>query len=72
MLWKAAWAVVPAVATGGPAGDCSNVKRKREREGGEREREREREREGERERPHSADQMTSLLQLMFSGAQTQG
>jgi len=30
------------------------------------------EREIEREGPHSADQMTSLLQLMFSGAQTQG
>lgn len=30
----------------------------------------EREREGKG--PHSADQMTSLLQLMFSGAQTQG
>lgn len=26
----------------------------------------------EREGPHSADQMTSLLQLMFSSAQTQG
>ena len=36
------------------------------------EEERERERERRRGGPHSADQMTSLLQLMFSGAQTQG
>lgn len=47
---------VPLLASGGPAADCSSVK-KRSREG---------------EGPHSADQMTSLLQLMFSGTQTQG
>lgn len=48
---------VPVLATGGLAEDCSSLKRSTDRE---------------REGPHSADQMTSLLQLMFSGTQTQG
>lgn len=47
---------VPLLTSGGPAADCSSVK-KRSREG---------------EGPHSADQMTSLLQLMFSRTQIQG
>lgn len=48
---------VPPAATRGPAADCR---------GGESEADR------AREGPHRSDQMTSLLQLMFSGAQTQG
>lgn len=49
--------VVPVFVARGLEANCCSLKRSRERE---------------REGPHSADQMTSLLQLMFSGAQTQG
>lgn len=48
---------VPPAATRGPAANCSSGRS---------------EADGVREGPHSSDQMTSLLQLMFSGAQTQG
>lgn len=48
---------VPPAATRGPAANCSSGKS---------------EADGVRVGPHSRDQMTSLLQLMFSGAQTQG
>lgn len=48
---------VPPAATRGPAANCSSGRSQAD---------------GVREGPHSSDQMTSLLQLMFSGAQTQG